>query len=121
MALDADGRPIEHDKTKSPICRRVACGKFEAPPNDTREPDQIQREKPGIWPASWWPVFQKYRMCVATGLAPRAGGLNDQDWFEMRVFTAIKFAEDVAKQMGQRDIVAKAGPIAGLLAMSMMK
>ncbi len=60
-------------------------------------------------------------MCVAMGIPPRAGGLNDQDWFEVRVFTAIKLAEEAARQWGQRDIVAKAGPIAGLLAMSMTK
>lgn len=121
LVEDASGALIPDDKTGRPICRRVACGQFDRPARDMRSIDDIVRDRPRVWPQSWGPVLDRYRMWSTLNIPPRSGGLRDQDWFEMRIFAAIRSAEESSKRLGQREMVARAGPIGGLIALTLMK
>ncbi len=82
---------------------------------------QVIQDKPRVWPRSWVPVLDRYRLSVTLGIQPRAGGLDDQDWLLMRVFAAIKLAEEGCEKQGKRELMSKAGPLGGLFALAMLK
>jgi len=51
-------------------------------------------EKPRI-AADWVPLLEKYYLCKAFDfrIPPRAGGMRDQNWLEMRLFSVIRLEE----------------------------
>ncbi len=63
----------------------------------------------------WWIVFTKYQTCRDMGALPKPGGINQQDSFEMRVFSAMRDGDRAAEAETNQQIVRKSGPAALLM------
>lgn len=95
---DKDGNPIPTENP--PPCSSTPCKSFEGKPRLSLEASAI---------------IEKYATCRAFDALPRAGGINDQDPREMRVFRLLKQIDDEFQAESRNSIASKAGPMAGLL------
>ncbi|MCG8406749.1 MAG: hypothetical protein MI923_16255 [Phycisphaerales bacterium] len=78
-------------------------------------------QKPRYPPPGWSALYQRYEQFTLLSIPPRAGGLNDQDPFEIRLFAAIRGAEDSVSRDQGVELTKKAGPLGSLLALTVLK
>lgn len=69
----------------------------------------------------WAPLLEKYQNCTRFNALPRAGGMNDQDWFEMRLFSAIHAAESTVEGEQRKKTVKNLGPLGILLSLPQLR
>lgn len=80
----------------------MPCGSYQGKP-------RIRRE--------WFAIIEKYRHCSTFNALPKAGGVNDQDWVEMRLFMAIRRAENGAEDDANSKAIRKLGPLGVLMSL----
>lgn len=108
--------PITDDKRKKPICLRVACGKFEPPTEGYKRPLEVIHGRPKRPPLSWFKLQRRYEQCTAMDCLPKVGGFNNQDWFEMRLFSSMREAEKQAKDQQRLTMFGKMGKLGAIAA-----
>ncbi len=67
--------------------------------------------------SEWVPIILKYQTCTTFNALPRAGGVNDQDWIEMRLFAAIRSAEEGVEAVNTSKTIRKLGPLGILMSL----
>ncbi len=65
-------------------------------------------------------VVVRYHQCKTFGIAPRAGGLDDQSRLEMLVFQIIASTTAKVEAEGMASLAKSSGPLGAVLMMSAM-